>query len=159
MTKKLQSSFDRAPSTLLTALLLLIGILWAGGSGLSAAGESFVIVINAQSPLSTLAVKEVSALFLKKKTMLPDGTKAKPVDLAESVFSREGFSNRVHHKTTAAIRAYWQQMIFSGREVPPPQKGAPQEVVAFVRTNRGGIGYVPAGTPLGEGVKVLSLKP
>jgi hypothetical protein len=43
--------------------------------------------------------------------------------------------------------------------VPPPQKVAPEEVIAFVRLRPGGIGYVPAGTALGAGVKVVVMKP
>ena len=57
------------------------------------------------------------------------------------------------------MKSYWQKMIFSGRDVPPPEKGSPDEVVAFVRSHGGGIGYVPAGTVLGAGVKVLVVKP
>ena len=57
------------------------------------------------------------------------------------------------------VKAYWQQMIFSGREVPPPEKASAKDVVAFVSANRGGVGYVPAGTPLGEGVKTVDVKP
>ena len=72
---------------------------------------------------------------------------------------RSSFSQQIHRKATPAVKAYWQQMIFSGREVPPPEKASPKDVVAFVSANRGGVGYVPAGTPLGEGVKTLDVKP
>ena len=54
--------------------------------------------------------------------------------------------------------AYWQKMIFSGREVPPPEKTSSAEVVAYVRANRGAIGYVAADAALGAGVRVLKIE-
>jgi ABC-type phosphate transport system substrate-binding protein len=41
--------------------------------------------------------------------------------------------------------------------VPPPEKASPTEVLAYVRANPGGIGYVPAGTALPDGVKALKV--
>jgi len=49
-------------------------------------------------------------------------------------------------------------MIFSGREVPPVEKTSGEEALAFVRDNTGAIAYVAAGTPLGRGVKALTVQ-
>lgn len=145
-------SFSKAlPYLLFTALAL------APAAGTAA--EPFVLIVNGASSVSSLEPVEVSNLFLKKKTSLPDGVKAAPVDLSESHPARESFSKRVHGKSVAAIKAFWQKMIFSGQEVPPPEKDSPSEVVAYVRSRRGGIGYVPEGTPLGSGVKAVDLAP
>jgi ABC-type phosphate transport system substrate-binding protein len=46
--------------------------------------------------------------------------------------------------------------VFSGKDVPPPEKGTDADVVAFVKSNPGAIGYVAAGSA--DGVKVVSLK-
>jgi hypothetical protein len=123
----------------------------------AAAAEPFVLIINGASSVGSLDPVEVSNLFLKKKTSLPDGVKAAPVDLSESHPVRESFSKRIHGRSVGAIKAFWQKMIFSGQEVPPPEKDSPSEVVAYVRSRRGGIGYVPEGTPLGSGVKAVDL--
>jgi len=120
--------------------------------------DSFVIIINANNPVAALSSQEVSDLFFKKATAWSDGTKASPVDLNETASVRESFSKRIHGKATAAVKSYWQKMIFSGREIPPPEKVSADEVVAYVKTHRGAIGYVPSGTSLGEGVKVLNLR-
>jgi len=123
------------------------------------AAEPFVVIVNAGNRVSALTIQEVSDLLLKKTAVWPDGAKTEPVDLADPSAARDSFSSRVHHKSVAAVKAYWQKMIFSGRDVPPPEKATPDEVVVFVRAHPGGIGYVPAGTALGAGVKALSLKP
>ena len=38
---------------------------------------------------------------------------------------------------------YWQQRIFSGRDVPPPEFELDREVVEYVLKHAGAIGYVP----------------
>ena len=42
----------------------------------------------------------------------------------------------------AATRNYWQQMVFSGRELPPPELDSDEDVVRFVLKYPGAIGYV-----------------
>lgn len=117
----------------------------------------FVVIVNSANAASFLREQEVSEMFLKKSPRWTDGVRVAPVDLDEGSSTRESFSQAVHRKSTAAIKAYWQKMIFSGREVPPPEKGSAAEVVSFVKANRGAIGYVSAGTAFGPGVKILSV--
>lgn len=136
-------------------LCLALGIALTVGR---ATADSFVLIVNANNPISALSGQEASDLFFKKATNWSDGTKASPVDLNETASARESFSKRIHGKSTSAVKSYWQKMIFSGREIPPPEKASPDEVVAYVKAHRGGIGYVPSGTALGDGVKVLNLR-
>ena len=82
-----------------------------------------------------------------------------PVDLSESAPAREAFSTAVHHKPVKAVRAYWQQQIFSGRDVPPPEKTSDEQVIAFVRATPGAIGYVSAAAPLTGGVRRVQVGP
>jgi ABC-type phosphate transport system substrate-binding protein len=137
--------------------LLLGGALAAQPPAVAA--ESFVVIVNAANPVAAVTGGELSSLFLKKAAQWSGGLPAMPVDLAPDAAARESFSRQIHHKGTSAVKAFWQQMIFSGRDVPPPEKASPREVVAFVAANRGGVGYVPAGTALGAGVKAVDVKP
>jgi ABC-type phosphate transport system substrate-binding protein len=79
-----------------------------------------------------------------------------PVDLTVDSSVRESFSRVVHGRGAAAIRNRWQQQIYSGRGVPPPERGSEREVVDFVEANPGAIGYLAASTPSNE-VKVIEL--
>jgi ABC-type phosphate transport system substrate-binding protein len=124
-----------------------------------AGAADFLVIVNGSNPVASMSARDVSNLFLKKSTQWPDGVKAAPVDLDEGAAARESFSKNVHHKSTTAVKSYWQTMIFSGREIPPPEKASAQDVTAFVRANRGAIAYVPAGTALGGGVKVIEIVP
>jgi ABC-type phosphate transport system substrate-binding protein len=149
----------RGKTSSLAAGGALVLLLLAALPGLAAAAEPFVVIVNAGNPVSAVAADQLSSLFLKKVTQWSGGLPALPVDLAADSAVRDSFSRQVHHKGTPAVKAFWQQMIFSGREVPPPEKGSAREVVSFVGANRGAVGYVPAGTPLGAEVKTVDVKP
>ncbi|HEV8579025.1 MAG TPA: substrate-binding domain-containing protein [Thermoanaerobaculia bacterium] len=140
----------------LGALALLLAL---AGFGLvarrSVAADPFVVIVNAANPVSSITVQDLSKAFMKKATRWPDGVEILPVDLKEQSAVRESFSRLIHEKSTSAVRAYWQKMIFSGREVPPPEKATSAEVLAFVRSNRGAVGYLAAEAALGDGVKVV----
>ena len=60
-------------------------------------------------------------------------------------------------RSLEAVRTYWQQMIFSGRELPPPELRSDEEVVGYVLRRPGAIGDVSAGADL-HGAKVLTLR-
>jgi hypothetical protein len=87
----------------------------------------------------------------------PDGSPVLPVDLLQGSPVRASFSKEIHDRGVEAVKAYWQQVIFSGRGVPPPEEESGTAVVEYVRSHPGAIGYVSVRTPLGEGVKVLKV--
>ncbi len=133
--------------------------LTAGTPRPAAAAADFVVVTNGANPQAALSAADVSNLFLQKTRKWESGERVKAVDLPETSATRESFSRAVHGRSTAAVKAYWQRMIFSGIDVPPPEKPSAAEVLAYVRANPGAVGYVPAGTPLPEGVKALRVTP
>jgi hypothetical protein len=66
------------------------------------------------------------------------------------------FTREVLGKSIAAVKAYWQQQIFSGRAVPPPEESSDDRVARFVSEHPLGVGYVSPGAPV-PGLKVLRL--
>ena len=44
------------------------------------------------------------------------------------------------------MRSYWQQRIFSGQGLPPPEMADDEAVVGYVISHPGAIGYVASGT-------------
>ena len=125
----------------------------------AAAQQGFVVIVHPSNSVSSLSGDELARIFLKKTAKWENGSRVEPVDLAASSAVRARFSQAVHGKGTSAISAHWQKMIFSGRDVPPAELGTAAEVIAFVASHRGGIGYVAEGTALGEGVKAIRIAP
>jgi ABC-type phosphate transport system substrate-binding protein len=138
----------------LLLLLAVLGVL-ASGPPLRAA-TGFVVIVNAGNPVSSLPSDEVSRIFLHKAQVWPNGARMAAVDLPEEAPARDAFSHAIHTRSAAAVKAYWQRMIFSGRDLPPPEKTA-AEVLALVRSSVGAIGYLPADMALGDGVKILRI--
>jgi ABC-type phosphate transport system substrate-binding protein len=99
----------------------------------------------------------LSDAFLKKTTRWQDDEAIRPVDLRPSSATRKYFSERVHKRSVAAVRSYWQQRIFSGRGVPPPELDDDAAVVRYVLKHPGAVGYVRGDSPL-EGAKILQLR-
>jgi ABC-type phosphate transport system substrate-binding protein len=137
---------------------LCLGVLMLAARTARAENASFQMIVNAANPVSTLTRTQASRLLLKKVTRWESGKAVEPADLAEGVPARESLSQAVHRRGTAAIKSYWQQQIFSGTDVPPPEFASDAEVVAYVKMRAGGIGYV-SSLPADGGVKVVRLLP
>jgi ABC-type phosphate transport system substrate-binding protein len=120
---------------------------------------AFTVIVNADNPATTLSAKDISKLFLKK-VKLWEQTKEPvlPVDQVETTDIRNDFSQDILGKKQAAIKAYWQKQIFSGRDVPPPEKDSDEAVLEYVDANSGAIGYVSASADLEDyHIKVVEI--
>ncbi len=138
---------------MLKAIVLLAAFAALLAPPAAAQQGGYVVIVNEANDISALRADEVSKIFFKKAHRWPNGNDVVPVDLPESAPAREAFSAAVHGKSVGAVRAYWQQQIFSGRDVPPAEKGSDEQVIAFVRATPGAIGYVSAGATLAPGVR------
>jgi ABC-type phosphate transport system substrate-binding protein len=114
------------------------------------------VIVNPKNPLSTLTRTFLQDALLKKTTRWASDVVIHPVDLSPTSVVRARFSQQVLGRSTAAVRAYWQQRIFSGRDVPPLEVDSDEKVIAFVLNNEGAIGYV-SGTANLTGAKVVTV--
>jgi ABC-type phosphate transport system substrate-binding protein len=117
----------------------------------------FKVIVNAENPIKSLTGEQVSRIFLKKTLVWDDDVTVMPVDLSPESEVRSSFSLKIHGRAVASVKSYWQQMIFSGRDIPPPERATEEQVLELIRSNRGGIGYVAATTEIGKGIKVLEV--
>jgi ABC-type phosphate transport system substrate-binding protein len=140
------------------AIVALAAGLMAAPAHSADADTGYKLVVNAANPLTAVSRGDVTQIFLKKTTTWPNGQPANPVDQRSDAPSRQAFSVSVLGRDMHEIAGYWNQMIFSGRALPPPTKGSDDEVLAFVRTNPNAVGYVGGATPVGEGVKVVKVQ-
>lgn len=138
-----------------TMILMLAALLALYGRPVQA--QEVVVVVNDANPVSALTVDKASQMFLKKLTKWDYGVAVQPVDL-DNGQTRERFSKKVHKRSSTAVRSYWQQQIFAGKNVPPSEKQTEADVLEYVRAHPGAIGYVSAKAELIPGVKAVSLK-
>jgi ABC-type phosphate transport system substrate-binding protein len=130
----------------------------SGGSALSKEGPSgFQVVVHPENPTGSVGRDFLEQAFLKRKTRWPDDETVRPVDQRADSAVRERFSEVVLRRSVAAVKRYWQQQIFTGRGVPPPELDTDRAVVEYVRRHRGAVGYVAESADVGA-VKTISFR-
>lgn len=127
------------PAAIRFLTALIVGI--ALGTG-AYAGP--VVIVNADSGVTTMSRDEVINVFLGRFRQLPSGLAARPLDLPAVHPERERFYRLLVDKQPAEIRAYWARLIFSGRISPPVAASGEAAVLAEVARDRQAIGYLPA---------------
>jgi hypothetical protein len=113
-------------------------------------GSVFVMLVHPENQVGAASHDFLREAFLKRTTEWPGGTAIKPVDLRPNARVREAFSRRILGRSVAAVKSYWQQRIFSGRGVPPPELESDQAVVRYVTTNVGAVGYISSDSDPGQ---------
>lgn len=139
-------------------LLISISLLFFLCTHLLATEQAaFKIIVNNASDVTSMRKEEVANIFLKKVSKWKNGHKIFPVDQVDSSPLRESFSKQIPGKSVTAIKSYWQQQIYSGREVPPPEVANDNAVIIYVQGNVDAIGYVSANAITTGKVKVLEI--
>jgi ABC-type phosphate transport system substrate-binding protein len=139
----------------LVVLAAVMAVVLSARADASRAG--YLVVCNPANPLASVERRFVQDAFLKKVTSWPTGDSARPVDLPPGSSVRRQFTEEVLRRSVEAVRIFWQQRIFAGRDLPPPEVGSDEEVIKFVMRDRGAIGYVSASASL-NGAKVLNVR-
>jgi ABC-type phosphate transport system substrate-binding protein len=139
----------------LTALLTLLSLCAPLFAQRQAPG--YLIIVNESNPADELERRFVADAFLRKVTLWPRGDVIHPVDLAPSSPIRRRFTEDVLKRSVDSVKSYWQQHIFAGRDLPPPELETDDDVIAYVLKHPGAVGYVSAGAEL-RGTKAIALK-
>ena len=143
--------------TLVAVALCAICATVHAQSHLAGPAPDYVIIVHPTNDATTVERSFLEEAFLKKVTQWPNGEAIRPVDLVPSSPVRRRFSEQILNRSVEAVKGYWQQRIFSGRDIPPPELETDDDVVAFVLKHEGGIGYVSGGATL-HGAKPLDVK-
>lgn len=106
------------------------------------ADAGFRVIVHSSNPVTTVNQRLLADIFLKRTVFWPNKQNILVVDLNSESQVRREFSEEVLDRSVSAVRGYWNQLIFSGRGVPPPEFNDDQEVISFVSTHENAIGYV-----------------
>jgi ABC-type phosphate transport system substrate-binding protein len=131
------------------ALVFAIFCLCATGTSL-AGDDAFEVIVNPDNKATSIDREFLRDAYLKKTLEWGDGNGIKPVDLASKFPQRDRFTHDVIGKSPSQLKSYWNQQIFSGKGVPPPEAESTGEVIEFVLANPGAVGYLPANADAGR---------
>jgi len=115
---------------------------------------SAVAVIVHPSNANALSQSDITRIFLGKKKSFPDGADAIPVDQQEGSAARSAFVSTMLKKNEQQIKAYWAQLLFTGKGTPPKEVGAGSDVKKLISENPALIGYIDAADA-DDSVKVV----
>jgi ABC-type phosphate transport system substrate-binding protein len=116
-------------------------VLLASGAQFAAAD---VAVIVHPSNAASIDEEQIAKIFLGQTKTFSGGAEATPVDIKESPV-REEFGNKVLRKSPSQLKALWARQIFTGGAKPPRELGSDEDVIKYVASTPGAIGYVDAG--------------
>ncbi len=112
------------------------------------------VIVNPSSGVASMTDDEVSRLFLGKSNSFPSGGQAVPLNQDEGSAVRDKFNEAVCKKNASQYKAYWSQLVFTGKGTPPKDSGKDAAVKALVAANANMIGYVDASA-VDASVKVV----
>ena len=132
--------------------------LLLGGTALGQRTSApYLVVVHPSNPARSVSRDFLADAFLKKVTRWPNGENIRPVDLRAQSPIRQRFTEEVIGRSLPAVRSYWQQIIFSGRGVPPIEFASEGALLRYVATHRGAVGYVSDAADT-RGVEVISIR-
>jgi len=133
-------------------IILVLAVLFFGAIN----AQSYKVVVNPSNPVTSISKKDLANIFLKKKSKWESGTKITPIDQSSKSLVRKDFSTSVLNKSVGAVKSYWQQYVFAGKGTPPVEKKTDAEVIEYVKSHSGAIGYVSNKVST-SGVKVINV--
>lgn len=150
----------RTANALLCALASLV-VFWSFELPFTPAASAepaqplFKVIVHPSNSVRGVSQDFVAQAFFKQTMRWENGQAIEPVDLPLATRTREDFSIRVLKRSVPAVRAYWLQRIFSGRQVPPLELDSDAAVVQFVLGSPGAIGYVSSSAATSTAKVVL----
>ena len=145
---------DTVMKTKLAAVLLSIVI---AGSRPADAGDAFKVIVNAKLTGQAVSRETLAQVFLGRVDRWGDGKPIAAVDQSTTSPVRAAFSQAVLNMSILSVRQYWTRSIASGR-VPPLARSTDEDVIAFVSSRTGGVGYVSAEAILPDSVRALAVQ-
>lgn len=101
-----------------------------------------VVIVNARSGVAVMTRGEVINVFFGRNRQFFNGLEAQPVDLNDGHPDRARFYKALVGKEIADINAYWSRQLFSGGLQAPGRVASSEEVVKWVASRPGGIGFI-----------------
>ena len=135
---------------------LIVAVLAAGAAPVASADAKFRVIVNPQVKGNQIPRAALSSIFLKRALRWGDGSSAQPVDQSMRSDVRRAFTADVLGQGLVEVEVYWHRRMEAG-QVPPAVKTTDEEIVSYVASTPGAIGYVSASAQLPAGVREIAV--
>ena len=123
----------------------------------SAHAEDFRIVVHPAVEGTKISRSVLAGIYQKDVIRWGNRVRIHPVDQSGHAPVRLTFTREILGQSLGEVQNYWTNRMATNRELPPPSKASDEEVLAFVASKKGAIGYISAGVEAVTGVKVIKL--
>ncbi len=138
------------------ASLVSAVLLFSFGQGPTAWAE-VLIIANPQAEITSLGRQKLKSIYLSSRSTWPNGMKIKLTILTADGPHQE-FCQNFLNKSAAQLERHWRRQLYSGKALPPAERHTASEVIHYVRTTPGALGFI-AGQPRPEGVVTVTISP
>ena len=123
-------------------IFLVCSLFWLLLQPGAAVHAELAVVVNARCGVAAMTRNEVINIFFGRNRQFFNGIEVQPVDMADGHPDRARFYTSLVGKDLSEVNAYWSRQVFSGRMQPPAKVGSPEEVLKWVASHSGGIGFI-----------------
>ena len=106
------------------------------------ASEEFAVIVNSNNDRNQMDRREVRGHYLLKTQRWGSHDKVAPVDQEGQSEIRESFLASVLQMNNSGLKRHWIQQQYQNALRPAVVVRGDSEVIAYVSTNRGAIGFV-----------------
>ncbi len=103
---------------------------------------AIAVIVGQGSFVTQVSLDDLRELYLRRRRLWPNGSRAIPINLPPNHPVRERFSTAVLGRSAQGLVAYWNARYFEGI-TPPTVLSSPAAVRAYLAVEPGAIGYVP----------------
>ena len=121
---------------------LLLGMIAVVAIHAPAAYAGVAVVCNASSTVAGKLDKQSLARIFTGRTVQIDGVTVIPVNLPVGNAERGIFLRHILQQNDDEYVAYWLVRKSIGKGIPPQELPSSQDVLRFIRSNTGAIGYI-----------------
>ncbi len=114
------------------------------------------IIVNDSVSVDTVKRDELKRIFLGKKVKWNSNQSIKVAVLKKGDM-HENFLRTYIRKTSAQFNYYWKKLLFTGKGLPPKSFTSENEIIQYVSSTVGAIGYASSGIQK-DGIKVITIK-
>lgn len=104
--------------------------------------EDLLVIVNAKNPTATLSSEEVRKYFLKEQATWPNGEKVRSVDRMGNPSEKKAFLERIVKLSDHELEKFWVSKRYEKGTPVPPKLHSDNEVIEYVLSFDGAIGYV-----------------
>ncbi len=115
----------------------------------------YKVIVNHGNPVSEISKKDLSRIYKMRKKRWDEGNSIMPVNLKGNSSVRKEFSKKVMGRSVKEVEAFYLKRALSGKGQPPKTMKTEKDVIDFVSSNIGAIGYVSKG---GGSVKTIPVR-